>query len=165
MSALKALIRAASLINGSYKSGNYGIVGYQSSYERKCRLIALIRTLEKDKSSMENLKPPLPLPLPVHRALERVGEDMNRARRRRGLSQKDLAQRIGASVSTVKRMESGDPKIQFQFIARALHLFGELQRLTQLLDSSQDDIGLTLMDSQLPQRIHRVKKSKTVKAF
>jgi transcriptional regulator with XRE-family HTH domain len=114
---------------------------------------------------MEDLKPQLPLPLPVHRALQRVGEDLNRARRRRGLSQKEVASRIGASVSTVKRMESGDPKIQFQFVARTLHLFGELQRLTELLDSTHDDIGLTLMDSQLPQRIHPVKKSKMVKSF
>lgn len=67
--------------------------------------------------------------------------------------------RIGASVSTVKRMESGDPKMQFQFIARTLHLFGELQCLAELLDTSHDEIGLTLMDEQLPQRVRTAKKS------
>lgn len=127
--------------------------------------MAHMSTLNKDKGSIETSKASLPLPLPVQRALARLGEDLNRARRRRGLSQKDVAQRIGASVSTIKRIEAGDPKVQFHFIARVLHLFGELQRLTELLDASRDDIGLTLMDSQLPQRIHSVKKSKITRAF
>lgn len=37
--------------------------------------------------------------------------------------------------------------------ARALHVFGELERLKQLLDSSEDSIGLALMDEKLPQRV------------
>ncbi|OZA90393.1 MAG: DNA-binding protein [Burkholderiales bacterium 34-67-9] len=39
------------------------------------------------------------------------------------------------------------------FIARALHVFGEIQALENLLDSAHDDIGLTLMDARLPKRV------------
>ena len=39
------------------------------------------------------------------------------------------------------------------FTAGTLHVFGELERLSQLLDTSEDAVSLTLMDAQLPQRI------------
>ena len=95
----------------------------------------------------------LPTPQPVVRAVEKLGTDLALSRRRRHISQASLAERIGASLNTVKRMEKGDIRVPLHFIARTLHVFGELERLAQLLDTSQDAIGLALMDAQLPQRI------------
>ena len=97
----------------------------------------------------------LPVPLPVERAITKLGNDLALARRRRRISQESLAIRIGASLSTVKRMEKGDMRIPLHFIARTLHVFGELERLTALIDTAKDDIGLTLADEQLPQRVRR----------
>ena len=94
-----------------------------------------------------------PLPLPVERALRKLGSDIELARRRRRISQASLAERMGASVSTVRRMEKGDMRVPIHFFARALHVFGEVQALANLLDTAHDDIGLTLMDEQLPQRV------------
>ena len=94
-----------------------------------------------------------PLPLPVERALRKLGSDIERARRRRRISQASLAERMGASVSTVRRMEKGDMRVPIHFFARALHVFGEVQALANLLDTAHDDIGLTLMDEQLPKRV------------
>ncbi|MFM0157344.1 helix-turn-helix transcriptional regulator [Paraburkholderia sediminicola] len=115
------------------------------------------------KSPREGRNIEKPLPTPVQRTLSKLGEDLNRARRRRGLTQQALAERIGAGLNTVKRMEAGDPRVQLHFLARALHLFGELQRLNDLLDSGQDDTGLMLMDEKLPQRVRTRKKA--TKAF
>ncbi|MFN7713214.1 MAG: helix-turn-helix transcriptional regulator [Curvibacter sp.] len=95
----------------------------------------------------------LPMPLPVERTLLKLGQDLSLARRRRHISQASLAERIGASLNTVKRMEKGDPRVQLHIIARTLHVFGDLQRLSQLLDTSEDQIGLVLMDEQVPKRI------------
>ena len=100
----------------------------------------------------------LPVPLPVDRAIRKLGCDLALARRRRRMSQESLATRIGASLSTVKRMEKGDTRIPLHFIARVLHVFGELGRLTSLLDTAKDEIGLTLADEQLPQRVRRKTK-------
>lgn len=117
----------------------------------------------ESKSSVEGLNNrsllALPVPLPVDRAIKKLAADLSRARRRRRLTQASLAERIGVSLNTVKRMEKGDPRISLVFIARALLVFGELERLSDLLDTSQDDIGLTLMDEQLPKRV-RPKKDK-----
>jgi len=93
------------------------------------------------------------LPLPVERAVRKLGSDISLARRRRHISQASLAERMGASLSTVRRMEKGDVRVPIHFFARALHVFGEIQALEHLLDTSNDDIGLMLMDEQLPKRV------------
>lgn len=107
----------------------------------------------------------LPPPLPVERAIAKLGNDLSLARRRRHISQESLATRIGASVSTVKRMEKGDVRIPLHFIARALHVFGELERLSSLIDTANDDIGLTLADEQLPKRVRQKTRNKPTGAL
>lgn len=94
-----------------------------------------------------------PVPLPVERAIRKLGSDISLARRRRHISQASLAERMGASLSTVRRMEKGDLRVPIHFFARALHVFGEIQALEDLLDTTKDDIGLTLMDENLPKRV------------
>ncbi len=101
-----------------------------------------------------------PLPFPVLRTIKKLGADLSLARRRRRLSQAMLAERIGASTMTVRRMEEGNPSIALQHLARALHVFGELDRLDRLLDSAEDGVGLTLMDEQLPQRVRAPKRGR-----
>jgi transcriptional regulator with XRE-family HTH domain len=94
-----------------------------------------------------------PIPVPAERAIRKLGGDISLARRRRHITQASLAERMGASLSTVRRMEKGDPRVPIHFFARALHIFGEIQALEHLLDTANDDIGLTLMDEQLPKRV------------
>lgn len=105
------------------------------------------------------------LPLPVTRSLARLGQAMSLARRRRHFSQQDLAERIGASVTTVRRMEAGHPGTALVHFARAMQVFGELGQLDQLLDTPQDTIGLALMDEQLPQRVRKSRKTTESGAF
>ena len=111
---------------------------------------------------MKSLSPP---PLPVTRSLTRLGQAISLARRRRHLTQDDLAQRIGASAHTVRRMEAGHPGTALVHFARVLQVFGELGQLDQLLDTPQDTIGLTLMDEQLPQRVRKPRKTSESGAF
>ncbi len=99
------------------------------------------------------MNPSIPIPLPVARAIRKLGGDISLARRRRHITQASLAERMGASLSTVRRMERGDVRVPIHFFARALHVFGEIQALEHLLDTANDDIGLTLMDEQLPRRV------------
>ena len=92
------------------------------------------------------------MPIPVERAIRKLGYDLSLARRRR-ISQDSMAQRMGASVSTVRRIEKGDPRIPIHFIARAMMILGDLKALENLMDTANDDIGLLLMDEQLPKRV------------
>jgi len=121
-------------------------------------IIALMETTKTTEGPKKSREASLPLPAPVARALDKLGGDLNRARRRRNFTQQEVADRIGASLNTVKRLENGNLKIPLHFLARMLFLYGELDRLKDLLDSAQDEIGLTLMDSNLPQRVRSSKK-------
>lgn len=100
-----------------------------------------------------------PPPLPVSRSLVRLGECISLARRRRHLTQSDLAERIGSTASTVRRMEAGHPGTAIALIARTLQVFGELDKLSQLLDTANDTVGLTLMDQRLPQRVRKPRQT------
>ena len=115
---------------------------------------------KRPESSQRGRKTDSPLPAVIVRAIEKLGADLNRARRRRNVTQQSLAERIGASLNTVKRMEAGDPRIPLHFVARALLFFGELQKLGSLLDSAEDDIGLVLADEHLPQRVRSRAKAR-----
>ena len=100
-----------------------------------------------------------PLPTAVERAIARLGEDVSRARRRRRLSRASLAERSGVSESTLKRLEKGDGSVALENFGRALHVIGEISRLEKLLDPSTDDLGLMLMDEQLPKRVRQRRSS------
>ena len=103
----------------------------------------------------------LPLPIPVDRALKKLGVDLSLARRRRNLTQAMMAERLGTSVMTVRRMEAGHPGTALQYLARALQVW-ELDKLNDLLDSSKDTVGLILMNEQVPMRVRKPKQGKGV---
>jgi len=113
-----------------------------------------MRAVLSDEGRVQRLQvDKVPLPPPVSRAIEKLGTDLSLARRRRHISQASLAERIGASLNTVKRMEKGDPRVPLHFVARTLHVFGDIEKLARLLDTGEDEIGLVLMDERLPKRI------------
>jgi len=64
-----------------------------------------------------------------------------------------MAERIQISVATLRRMEKGDPRIPIGTIAQAFFILGDLNKISALLDTASDDIGLSLMNEQLPQRV------------
>ena len=93
------------------------------------------------------------LPLPVARALKKLGHDLALARRRRRFTQESMAERLQTSVSTLRRLEKGNSRISVGLVAQALFVLGELEKINGLLDTANDGIGLSLMKEQLPQLI------------
>jgi len=100
----------------------------------------------------------------VDRALKALGQSIELARRRRGMSQADLASRMGVSVSTVRRLEAGHSGTALTYLGSALQVFGDLEKLRLLLDTPTDSVGLALMDAELPTRVYS-KRRKVPKAF
>jgi len=104
---------------------------------------------------MSDKNPETVLPLPIHRALHKLGEDLALARRRRRISTASMAERLQVSVATLRRMERGDPSVAVGTVACALLVFNAIDRVAQLLDTGSDDIGLQLMDEAVPKRIRK----------
>lgn len=97
--------------------------------------------------------------MPVGRALRGLGQDISTARRLRRLSQEDLAQRIGTSLSTVRRMEDGYSGTALHTFLRALHVLGRLEDLVKVMAVEKDTLGMELVREQLPQRVRTVRVS------
>ena len=75
------------------------------------------------------------------------------ARRRRRIRQRDMAARMGVSVSTLRALEAGEPGVSIGSFAMALLALGNLSRLDDLGDVGQDDIGLLMDIDALPKRV------------
>lgn len=114
------------------------------------KINAHMEPFSEKKSSYVSDKP---LPLPVARALKKLGQDLALARRRRRFTQESMAERLQTSVATLRRLEKGDSRISIGLVARALFVLGELEKINGLLDTANDEIGLSLMNEQLPRRI------------
>lgn len=97
---------------------------------------------------------------PVDRALHRLGQDISTARRIRRLSQEDLAQRIGTSLSTVRRMEDGHPGTAIHAFLGALHVLGRLEDVIRAMGVEHDALGIELVREHLPQRVRTPRNNK-----
>ncbi len=104
---------------------------------------------------------PTAMPPPVARALRKLGHDLSVARRMRRMTQQDLAQRMDTSVSTVRRMEDGNPGTALHTFLRALHVLGRLEDMVKVMALDQDALGLELTQEQLPQRVRSSAGKKT----
>jgi hypothetical protein len=104
---------------------------------------------------MRKKKLPAVLPIPVARALRKLGHDIKDARRRRRIPAEIAAQRASISRPTLLKIEKGDPGAAVGSYATVLFVLGMTDRLAELADPKHDAVGLQLEEEHLPQRIHR----------
>jgi len=93
------------------------------------------------------------LPIPVHNALVKLGQDINNARRRRRISKALMAQRAGIAINTLTRIEKGEPNTSMAAWASVLFVLGFTENLRDLADPSKDVTGIMLDEERLPKRI------------
>ncbi|MFZ0132813.1 MAG: transcriptional regulator [Desulfobacterales bacterium] len=95
------------------------------------------------------------LPIPVKRALKKLGNDIRKARLRRRISTQVMAERVSITRTTLAKAEQGHPGVSIGIFATILFTLGMLDRLSELAGSSQDLIGLDLEEERLPKRIRQ----------
>lgn len=93
------------------------------------------------------------LPLPVRRALRKLGQDIKNARRRRRLPTGVLVDRASVSRATLVKIEKGDPTVALGLYASVLFALHMVDGLADLADVKNDAVGLQLEEENLPQRI------------
>ena len=98
------------------------------------------------------------LPIPVIKVLQKVGRDINEARRRRRITIRLMAERAGLSQATIGKIEKGDPTTSMGGYASVLFVLGMEGRLHDLVDSVHDLVGRRLEDENLPQRVRIPRK-------
>lgn len=100
------------------------------------------------------------LPIPVRRALKRLGQDLRDARKRRRIPMKLAAERASISRATLSKIENGDEGVSLGAYAKTLFILGMLERFAELADPKFDGLGLSLEAESLPKRIRIPKKEK-----
>lgn len=101
------------------------------------------------------------LPIPVRRALRKLGQDMRDARLRRRIPTTIMAERASISRTTLNKVEKGDPGVALGNYANVLFVLGLAERLSDLADVRNDTLGLELDEERLPQRIRRPRQNKS----
>lgn len=99
-------------------------------------------------------------PIPVKRALMKLGRDLNHARRKRRIPMRLAAERAGISRATLSKIEKGDEGVSLGAYAKMLFILGMIQRLVELVDPKFDEFGLLLDLESLPKRIRIPRKEK-----
>ena len=93
------------------------------------------------------------LPIPVQKALRKLGQDINDSRRRRRIQLTLMADRTGLSKATLSKIEKGDPSVSLGGYALVLFVLGLTEQLENLVDANHDLIGRRLEEDNLPKRI------------
>ena len=105
------------------------------------------------------------IPIPVARALRKLGHDIRDARRRRRIPVAILAQRASISRTTLNKVEKGESGVSLGAYAGILFALGMIDRLADVADPRHDAIGRELEEEHLPERIrlsHRRKPGKAI---
>lgn len=100
------------------------------------------------------------IPVPMKRALTKFGQDVATARRKRRFTIAMMTERTGVSPNTYRRIEQGDPTVAMGAYVMVLFALGFGNALSDLIDSSRDNLGLQLDEEHLPKRV-RIKKNPT----
>lgn len=94
--------------------------------------------------------------------LQKLGQDISVARKRRHMSMRELALRMMVNLKTVQRMEKGDPGVGIGILATALWVLGLHRRLGDLVSPKTDELALQEDIKKLP-RDFRVSRKRADK--
>ena len=104
------------------------------------------------------------VPIPVKRALRKLGHDIRDARRRRRIPLSIAAERASISRTTLIKIEKGDAGVAMELYATVLFVLGLVDRLADLADPKSDTAGLQLEEEHLPQRIRSARRQKRTRS-
>ncbi len=95
-----------------------------------------------------------PLPIPVNKALRKLGNSIRTARIRRRITMPLMASRASISRTTLTKVEKGDPSVSFGTYATVIFILGMVSNLESLLDMNEDVLGRDLEEEHLPRRVY-----------
>jgi DNA-binding XRE family transcriptional regulator len=91
-------------------------------------------------------------PVDVRAELTRIGRGIRTARLRRGMTQEELAVRVGASWHTIRKIEEGAPTTGFGLYLKTLWVLGTFDEVRRLADPALDREGLVMEAARRGQR-------------
>ena len=99
--------------------------------------------------------------LPVDRAMTELGKNISLARRKRRLTQQQMADRTNVSIATYRRIEKGDGSVAAATLGRVIYALGDLPYCQKILDPYRDYQGLENLEDHLPKRVRHTEQEKS----
>ena len=99
------------------------------------------------------------IPLPVNKALKKLGADLKEARIKRRLTMALVEERAGITHITLTKAEKGEASVSIGIYAKIMFVLGMIDNLYNLAEPDNDTIGKIYDKENLPKRV-RYKKDK-----
>jgi transcriptional regulator with XRE-family HTH domain len=100
------------------------------------------------------------LPRAARQALNKLGEDIAVARKKRRISTVSMAERAFISRGTLYKLEKGDPSVSMGIYATVLSILGLIKGLGNVADRRDDTLGLDIDEDRLPRKVQPRRRKK-----
>lgn len=97
------------------------------------------------------------IPIPVNKALKKLGADLKEARIKRRLTMALVEERAGITHITFSKVEKGDAGVSMGIYAKVMFVLGLIDNIYNLAEPDNDTVGKVYDKENLPKRV-RYKK-------
>jgi len=97
------------------------------------------------------------IPIPVNKALKKLGADLKEARIKRRLTMALVEERAGITHITLSKVEKGDNGVSIGIYAKVMFVLGLIDNIYNLAEPDNDTVGKVYNKENLPKRV-RYKK-------
>ncbi len=91
----------------------------------------------------------------IAKSSERIGDHLSTWRRIEGITARELAERAGVSVVTLRRLELGDPSVGFGKVLAVSRVVGILSQVEESFDPASTERGRLRLVESVPRRVRR----------
>ena len=103
------------------------------------------------------MKKKIILPIPVNRALKKLGKDIREARILRQITIAMMAERANVTAVTISKVEKGDPSVSLGSFATVVFILGMIDKLRDLFDLFDNPVSRMLVEKNFPKRVRAMK--------
>ena len=100
------------------------------------------------------------LPIPVNKALQKLGSDLKEARIKRRLTMALVEERAGITHVTLTKVEKGDAGVSIGIYTKVMFVLGLIDNVYNLAEPDNDIIGKMYDKENLPKRVYYTREEK-----
>ena len=93
------------------------------------------------------------IPIPVNKALKKLGADLKEARIKRQITMALVEERAGITHITLSKIEKGDSGVSLGNYAKVIFVLGMIDNLYNLAEPNNDTVGKFFDKENLPKRV------------
>lgn len=100
------------------------------------------------------------LPIPVNKALQKLGSDLKEARIKRRLTMALVEERAGITHVTLTKVEKGDAGVSIGIYTKVMFVLGLIDNVYNLAEPDNDVVGKMYDKENLPKRVYYTREKK-----